>query len=301
MTTDVVGDESPTTSPAAAAADWRTTLYIWDGIVSIEEEAQQDDAEGTTVRWGGTWVPVLNVPDATLAGVPHRDAFQEFVDSECKFMVAGEATRTKVTATDSEKKRKREEEETIDETGKDDDDVEQFYVVHLAQGDGWDMLEEAATAGDAGEKSSEQPKQTQLKTKHHDTVHNVLVKTLRWSGNQLDQSQDLLVAHGRNDFGAFVSVGWQRPGCRWTVARRYLPDEDPRTTWSLPDLYTAMVDGRCPDANNNNEKMTTTLLTIVPTTGQRVLTIPPWKANAVLHRQYQHGSKNHRVQTKKKK
>ena len=38
MTTDVVGDESPTTSPAAAAADWRTTLYIWDGIVSVEEE-----------------------------------------------------------------------------------------------------------------------------------------------------------------------------------------------------------------------------------------------------------------------
>jgi len=281
-------------------------LYIWDGIASIEEE-QHDTTTGTTtipVRWGGTWVPVVNVPDATRAGVPHRDAFQEFVASECKFRVTGTATRMTVAATDSEKKRKREEDGTTDDQEQ-EDDVEQFYVVSLTEGDGWDMLEEAATAAAADVKSSEPPHTpTTLSTttQHHDTVHDVLVKTLRWSGNQLDQSQDLLVAHGRNAFGAFVSVGWQRPGCRWTVARRYLPDDDPRTTWSLPALYTAMVDGRRPDDNDDdNEKMTTTLLTIIPTTGQRVLTIPPWKANAVLHHQYQHGSKNHQVQTKKKK
>jgi hypothetical protein len=67
-----------------------------------------------------------------------------------------------------------------------------------------------------------------------DTAHSLLVTKLRWTGGE--QIKNLVYGIGSNQFGSFIEVGWMRPGNRLTVARRYLTDQDARSTWTLAKL-----------------------------------------------------------------
>mmetsp|Transcript_14722 Transcript_14722/g.23809 ORF Transcript_14722/g.23809 Transcript_14722/m.23809 type:complete len:269 (+) Transcript_14722:145-951(+) len=217
---------------------WQDTLYIWDGIVTIDmSKVKTDDAEGADddksipVQWEGTWVPV-EASDATKAPAPKRNAFAEYVDSDMKFTVSGTAN-------------------PLDEEGDD-----QWLVAKLTEGDGWDMDD-----GSGGEMK-----------KYKDETHDVMVKSLKWSGNMFDQTENLIVAKGTNEFGHFVSAGWIRPGNRWTLARRYLPDDkDPRSKWAMKQLLEYVV----------NESVE-----LVEDSGQKKLKIPPWQCT-VFHAEYQ--------------
>lgn len=247
---------------------WRETLYIWDGIVSLHTTENQeptkkrkdddgdDDkkksttaAAGVSTRYQGTWI-ATKAADAVNAPAPKRNAFAEFVDSDVRFDVQGLAA----PYVDDEKE--------ATTQGKGEGLLPPPFLVQLIAGPGWDM--------DDGSNKKIQ--------KYRDTVHDVLVKSLRWSGNMYDQTENLIVAKGNNAFGPFVSVGWMRPGNRWTLARRYLPADDdgttttdPRTKWSLSHLLDVVVDQA---------------VTTMEDTGQRKLNIPPWQC-AALHVTYQ--------------
>ena len=244
---------------------WMDTLYIWDGIVTIQtEKLPKKDADdnkkeeengsgngngGVPVSWDGTWV-AEKAADAMDAHEPKRNAFAEFVDSDVKFTVDGLATPY-VPATDSS---------GADDDAKTNDDeaagkssIPPPFVVKLISGEGWEMEDEGAD-----DKTT--------KTRHQDEVHDVLVKSLRWSGNMYDQTENLVVARGKNKFGPFISAGWMRPGNRWTVARRYLPDDDPRAEWTLQQLLERIVD----QTVTTNED-----------TGQKKVRIPCWQCPAM--------------------
>ncbi|KAG7340677.1 hypothetical protein IV203_024220 [Nitzschia inconspicua] len=215
---------------------WQDTLYIWDGIVTVDDKTAAGDKKMSdiSVSWEGTWVPVDDCPDASKAAAPKRNAFAEYIDSDFIFSVSGTAS-------------------TLNES-----EEERLFVANFSEGDGWDM------------------EQSGKKEKHTDKEHEVLVKSLRWSGNMYDQTENLIVAKGTNEFGPFVSVGWMRPGNRWTLARRYLSDEnDPRVKWTLQELQDAIVKEA---------------VELVEDSGQKKLTIPPWQ-NAVLHSDYQEATK----------
>lgn len=205
---------------------WQDTLYIWDGIVTVDDKDNPKD--NVPLFWEGTWVAVEEAPDATQAQAPKRNAFAEYVDSDMTFNVTGSAAPL--------------------------DDAAKLFVSKMTEGDGWDM----ESGGD--------------KKKYQDKEHEVCLKSLRWSGNMFDQTENLIVAKGTNEFGSFVSAGWMRPGNRWTLARRYLTDEnDPRAKLSLQDLQKAVIDET---------------VEVVEDTGQQKLKIPPWQCS-VLHADYQ--------------
>ncbi|KAL3913712.1 MAG: hypothetical protein SGILL_006379 [Bacillariaceae sp.] len=211
---------------------WQDTLYIWDGIVTVDDTGVGVDADANAqVSWEGTWVPVEEA-DATRAKAPKRNAFAEYIDSDLKFNVTGSAA-----AVDTK-----------------EDAPMKLFISKLTDGDGWDMES-------GGEKK-----------KYADKEHEVMVKSLRWSGNMFDQTENLIVAKGTNEFGSFVSAGWMRPGNRWTLARRYLSEEnDPRAKLSLRDLQNAVIDET---------------VQVVADTGQQKLKIPPWQCS-VLHAENQ--------------
>jgi hypothetical protein len=252
-------------------SSWRDTLYIWDGIVSCgipDPDTKKASTTTTTtttpLSWEGTWVPVTNVPDATNAEVPKRNAFKEFVDSDCKFLISGTAVEDESLLSNGNGKKKDEDDED------DKDEEEHFFIAKLTQGEGWDMKDDNEENENGGNAAS-------TKKKYQDDTHDVLVKTLRWSGNQLDQREYLIVAKGKNEFGPFISVGWQRPGCRWTLARRYLDgddgkDKDPRISWSLMELHQAAI-------NESIEVMK-------DGSGQKRLKVPPWQCS-IMHVNYQ--------------
>merc|ERR1712238_414463 len=231
------------------------------------------------LSWEGTWVPIKNCPDATKADVPKRNAFKEFIDSDFKFTVSGIAIPTVLATWATPTTGKGEGEGT--KKGKNEEEEEgHFFVTKLTKGEGWDMK---VDNDDDDDDSNHNEKKGRMmkKKKYQDETHDVLVKKLRWSGNDCDQSEYLIVAKGMNEFGPFISVGWQRPGCRWTVARRYLqvssaydtndPNDDPRMYWSLMELYRAVL----------KESIET-----MPETGQLRLKIPPWQSS-IMHVNYQ--------------
>jgi hypothetical protein len=219
---------------------WQDTLYIWDGIVTVDDKTVAGDMKENDIAlsWEGTWVPVKDCPDPTNAPAPKRNAFAEYVDSDFRFRVSGTACVEKDKSPQLEPQQR-------------------FFVSKLDEGDGWDMEESGK------------------KQKYQDKEHDVMVKTLRWSGNTFDQTENLIVAKGHNEFGTFVSAGWMRPGNRWTLARRYLSDEnDPRGSWTLQKLQETIV------------KET---VEVVEDSGQRKLRIPPWQ-NPVLNAEYELGA-----------
>lgn len=245
-------DDKAKTDSTTSSGKWQDTLYIWDGIVTVNDKAAAANDEKTeiSVSWEGTWVPVDDCPDATLAAAPKRNAFAEYVDSDFLFSVSGKATMMKG-----------------DEDGEDENQPEMLYIAQLVGGDGWDM-------------DSDDDDKTKKK-KYQDDEHDVLVKNLRWSGNMFDQTNNLIVSKGRNEFGPFVSVGWMRPGNRWTLARRYLTESDgdnsstdQRVKWTVHELQEAVLKEA---------------VEVVEGTGQKKLMIPPWH-NTILHSEYQEPS-----------
>ena len=147
---------------------WRDTLYIWDGIVTIGKSNEKYSP--VPLRWEGCWVPVTDVPDATKAEAPKRNAFKKDIDADCKFSVVGEATTLGLENINSSsretEKTTGKEKKTEEKKGGDDS----FFVAKLTKGDGWEMKDDD---------SAVDPK----KTTYNDKTHDVLVKTLRWSGN----------------------------------------------------------------------------------------------------------------------
>lgn len=236
-----------TESEGTETSSWRDTLYIWDGIVSLTTDSksvEDNDKKdgGIPIHWEGTWVPA-EASDATKAEAPKRNAFQEYVDSDFRFDVDGSAKPLSTEDGDDGNK---------DSTSSSPQGS--MFVASITDGSGWDMEDD----------------DTKNKKKYNDTTHDVLVKSLKWSGNMFDQTENLIVAKGENEFGSFVSAGWMRPGNRWTLARRYLPDGDPRSKMTLLELLIAVV------------KETVTLM---EDTGQQKLKIPPWHCS-VLNAEY---------------
>mmetsp|Transcript_49860 Transcript_49860/g.56426 ORF Transcript_49860/g.56426 Transcript_49860/m.56426 type:complete len:334 (-) Transcript_49860:213-1214(-) len=299
---------------AEDSSNWRDTLYIWDGITSSTTDGVPvDDTDASTstststgtgtgkditpttttttehhhhhplLSWKGTWVPITNCPDATKADVPKRNAFKEFIDSDFKFTVSGTAIPTVIATTATPTTG---EGEGI-KKGDNEEEEDHFFVAKLTEGEGWDMKVDNDDDDDDDSNHNEKKGRMMKKKKYQDETHDVLVKKLRWSGNDCDQSEYLIVAKGMNEFGPFISVGWQRPGCRWTVARRYLQvsssfdtndandtndtNDDPRMYWSLMELYHAVL----------KESIET-----MPETGQLRLKIPPWQLS-IMHVNYQ--------------
>uniref|UniRef100_A0A7S4EQ01 Uncharacterized protein n=1 Tax=Pseudo-nitzschia australis TaxID=44445 RepID=A0A7S4EQ01_9STRA len=236
-----------------AEKNWRETLYIWDGIVTAgmpspttapEDDSAPNESTPIPLLWKGSWVPMTGVPDATKAEAPKRNAFKRDIDAECNFEVQGIATPTKG----------------------EDGNVEQFLVAKLTEGTGWEM------------KDDEKKEVSHYK----DESHDVLVKTIRWSGNQKDETESLIVAKGQHsEFGAFCSVGWMRPGCRWTLARRYLSEDDPRIKWSLNEFYKVVVKESINVGVGGGTAIGGDVET-KKTTEKRLLHIPPWQA-PVMH------------------
>lgn len=240
--------------PEAESSSWRDSLYIWDGIVSLHVDPKSTEGEGKDegkddsipVHWEGTWIST-EARDATEAAAPKRTAFAEYVNSDFRFDVEGTAKPLVTKAGNAEDK---ESSAPV---------LAGMFVATITQGAGWDMEDE----------------ETKTKKKYNDTTHDVLVKSLKWSGNMFDQTENLIVAKGENEFGAFVSAGWMRPGNRWTLARRYLPEGDPRAKMSLLELQQAVVDES---------------VTLMEETGQQKLKIPPWQCG-LLHAEYQEKSR----------
>jgi hypothetical protein len=267
---------------------WRDTLYIWDGIVSCgipDPDAKKTSTTTTPLSWEGTWVPVTNVPDAANAEVPKRNAFKEFVDSDCKFLISGTAAENKSLLSNGNEKMKDQDEENEDD---DKDEDGHFFIAKLTQGEGWDMKDDEENENGGNAESTKTKK-------YQDETHDVLVKTLRWSGNQHDQTEFLIVAKGKNEFGPFISVGWQRPGCRWTLARRYLStdgdgkgkdNKDPRISWSLMELHQAVI-GESIEVLKDGS-------------GQKLLKIPPWQSS-IMHVNYQEPPKESHMGGRKKR
>jgi hypothetical protein len=99
-----------------------------------------------------------------------------------------------------------------------DDENSKAFIASMTEGEGYDL-------GDGDEKKKEK-----------DDEHEIYMANLRWTGDMADQSNNLLFAKGKNQHGPFVSIGWMRPGCRLTLARRYLEEEDERVKWTLDEL-----------------------------------------------------------------
>ncbi len=215
--------------------NWRNTLYIWDGIVTVGVPGGDDGKKDSQVPvvWEGSWVPVENVPDAAKAEAPKRHAFKKDIDADCDFQVTGTASQWETK-----------------------DSEERFFLAKLTKGEGWEMQD-----GDS-------------KKRYHDAAHDVLIKNLKWSGNKKDETESLVVAKGENEFGPFVSAGWMRPGCRWTVARRYLSETDPRCGQTSREFYQSIVEGT---------------ISVKEGTGEKKLKVLPWQT-AAMHVNYQ-GSK----------
>lgn len=270
--------------------DWRTTLFVWDGILSFvekdddEEEKNESDSdsvggpappapaggngggtgegESVVAKWKGTWVG-FDFADATQVPAPKRGAFDEYVSSENQFEVRGiviEAANNNKAATTA----------IADDGNKKDDTngVVGNYAssplrrVSMTLGSGYDL----GTGDD--------------KKRHTDTRHDVYfssaLPSLRWRGNLRNQIENVVLALGENEFGRFVSVGWLRVGNRVTLARRHVDESDERAKWDIDDLRKAVFDqiiiAKTAEMEKEEENGTATVK----------LVIPPWQC-AVMH------------------
>jgi hypothetical protein len=213
------------------AENWRDTLYVWDGILTVNEADKTNDGK-VPVSWIGTSVECADSPDATMVKAPTRGAFAEFVDSDMQFSVSGTA-------------------EKIEPGGNGP------YRASLVNGEGWDSL--------AGYK----------RKKEKDTVHDVFLANLNWSGNVMCQTDNLVFAKGKNVLGRFISVGWMRPGNRVTLGRRYLRDDDARATWDMDQLIKGVLGGILLDDED--------------------IRIPPWQCPALDSEQMKSPTRRRRV------
>lgn len=143
----------------------------------------------------------VNEREAIKVAAPKRGAFEKDVKSEMTFAVEGTAA--------------------VQKDNKDDERV----LISLTDGRGWDLKDE-----DSSNKKT-----------HQDKTHDLLLSSLKWSGNLLNPTANYAFACGKNEFAPFVSVGWMRPGNRLTLARRYLSDGDAREQWTLSEFRTRVL------------------------------------------------------------
>lgn len=167
----------------------------------LETELEKKDPV-KTVHWRGTWTGCESAV-AKKIEAPKRGAFEEFVSSDMKFEVDGTAKPTEENKAADERKP---------------------FVASFTEGPGWDLKDE----GDDEKK------------KHKDEIHDILLPSLRWTG---DFAKQQIFAKGKNEYGPFISCGWMRPGNRLTIARRYLANEkDERYQWDLEQLSVKVKD-----------------------------------------------------------
>lgn len=224
------------------SGSWRDTLYIWDGIIvevgwDLVKEDKEEKKDEIPLEWKGTWVPCEDCPDAKKAEAPKRYGGQLEVESANHFQVSGTA-------------------KALPKPEETDDENPTTAVPHeasLVGGDGWDM-------GEGDEKK-----------KYTDEVHDLLFANIKWMGNMRDQRDNLVFAKGENEFGPFISAGWMRPGCRLTLARRYLDESDARVKWSLEELGSNVINGIFDKESGE-------------------VNIPPWQCDA-LHSEFQQAGK----------
>jgi len=77
----------------AMSANWRETLFVWDGILSEDEdvtkEGEGDDGSNNVgLKWEGTWVGCESA-DAVAVEPPKRGAFNRDVSSAHSFATSG--------------------------------------------------------------------------------------------------------------------------------------------------------------------------------------------------------------------
>jgi hypothetical protein len=183
---------------------WRDTLYVWDGIMKIEETSK-----GVNLKWNGKWLGCDDCADAKIADIPKR-GFDKDIPSDMEFEVEGIAEPLS--------------QDDADNDDRDDETAFKPHKVTLLGGEGWDMKDE-----------------NEAVIKHKDSQHDLYLPSLKWTGNLKKQESTLAFAIGKNDFASFLSVGWIRPGCRLTLGRRYLDDKDARCEWSVEELKNAVL------------------------------------------------------------
>mmetsp|Transcript_14443 Transcript_14443/g.23546 ORF Transcript_14443/g.23546 Transcript_14443/m.23546 type:complete len:221 (-) Transcript_14443:223-885(-) len=76
--------------------NWRDTLFVWDGILSSDEEETKEGEEdegsiNIRLKWEGTWVGCESV-DAAAVETPKRGAFERDVTSAYSFATSGTAS-----------------------------------------------------------------------------------------------------------------------------------------------------------------------------------------------------------------
>ena len=259
-----------------SAASWRDTLFVWDGILVDEGEDEEGGGEeGEAPRratWSGTWVGAEGCPDARTVAVPRRGAFDELVRSETRFDVGGTAVPSSSPTSPSSVP-------TPTPTPPGGGGDVPLLTLSLTSGPGWDLEAEDGTV-----------------SQHTDTAHDVLLPSLRWSGNTSDPASDVAVGKGTNQHGAFVSAGFLRVGNRLTLARRYLAEDDRRTGWELEELrrevLAEVVAGAGEGGGGGRRRGgTTTAAMAAPPR------VPPWQCGAM----HSHGLARKRRRTTSEK
>jgi hypothetical protein len=95
--------------------NWKETLFVWDGILSLDDNAK-DGGDDIRLRWEGTWVG-FDSANAAAVAVPKRGAFDRDVASTNSFAVSGKTSK------------------------KDSADINSLYRVYMNGGSGYDLGE----------------------------------------------------------------------------------------------------------------------------------------------------------------
>ena len=119
----------------------------------------------------------------------------------------------------------RQEDDSSKDNNDDDKTSSSFWQVNLTEGRGWDLDDGTGSV-----------------SPHTDAEHWVYMEQNPLLAPEQPHDQTtttLIVAKGTNDFGPFVSAGYQFGvnKRRMLIARRYLEEGDPRTKWSVAELY----------------------------------------------------------------
>mmetsp|Transcript_8622 Transcript_8622/g.14649 ORF Transcript_8622/g.14649 Transcript_8622/m.14649 type:complete len:222 (-) Transcript_8622:195-860(-) len=76
------------------SANWRETLFVWDGILSDDEDETKEGDDGSNIglKWEGTWVGCESA-DAVAVETPKRGAFERDVTSAYSFTASCTASQ----------------------------------------------------------------------------------------------------------------------------------------------------------------------------------------------------------------
>lgn len=234
---------------------WRDTLYLWRGPLVIEKlDDEASDQKLSTISWSGTRINCPDCPDSRQAPLPTNEAFD---NSATTFDFMGTIQGPATDAT----------------------------IVSLTSG----TWQHAGEGGDVSATPS--PKR--------DSTHKLDLS--RWLEDTNAFGYDSLVlGSGSNEYGDFIEMGWVRPGGVFrenlldddgklegntlTLARRYLPEKDERSTWSFDRMFSEMKLGVPPilgeDVWSHVAEFLHTSNYFVKTT---LYDITPWQEHVILH------------------